>query len=286
MNNKLNNMINEFLKNVDAKDEKELNERLQEFFKKYNNGEIEYENTPLDNAYELLEKAQKAKSEKQAIKFAKQAYQLCPDCFDAILFQANREDNPIKRNKMIDDGLDYEKKRLTKEKYFEKENIGHFYTIFETRPYVRGLYTKACYLLDDGKVSQAKNVCLEILKLNESDNTGARYLLMAIYAYFEDEKNLIKLYDKYSEQNFEMLFPLFVLYYKLGNDEKAIKYLKLIDKVNPNFKKFIKDEIDDDEISIDGYYQKGCMSEILMYFQDYCFLIRTMQTMEYYVLEH
>ena len=31
MNNKLNNMINEFLANTDAKDEEELNERLQEF---------------------------------------------------------------------------------------------------------------------------------------------------------------------------------------------------------------------------------------------------------------
>ena len=39
MDNKFNNMINEFLQNVDAKDDKELNEKLQEFMKKYNNGE-------------------------------------------------------------------------------------------------------------------------------------------------------------------------------------------------------------------------------------------------------
>ena len=43
MNNKLNNMINEFLANTDAKNEKELNEKLQEFIQKYNNGEIDYE---------------------------------------------------------------------------------------------------------------------------------------------------------------------------------------------------------------------------------------------------
>ena len=57
MNNKLNNMINDFLANTDAKDENELNEKLQEFIKKYNAGEIDYENTILDEAYELLEKA-------------------------------------------------------------------------------------------------------------------------------------------------------------------------------------------------------------------------------------
>lgn len=31
MDNKFNNMINEFLANIDAKDENELNEKLQEF---------------------------------------------------------------------------------------------------------------------------------------------------------------------------------------------------------------------------------------------------------------
>ena len=34
MNNKLNNMINEFLTNTNIKDEKELNEKFQEFIKK------------------------------------------------------------------------------------------------------------------------------------------------------------------------------------------------------------------------------------------------------------
>lgn len=87
MNNELNNMMNEFFKNVDAKDDKELNKKLQEFMKKYNAGEIEYEKTPLDIAYEILEKAQNAKTKTQALKYAKEAYETSSDCFDAILFQ-------------------------------------------------------------------------------------------------------------------------------------------------------------------------------------------------------
>lgn len=74
MDNKFNNMINEFLANTDAKDENELNEKLQEFMQKYNAGEIDYTNTILDDAYELLEKAENAKSKTQAIKYAKEAY--------------------------------------------------------------------------------------------------------------------------------------------------------------------------------------------------------------------
>ena len=41
---------------------------------KYNAGEIDYTNTILDDAYELLEKAENTKSKTQAIKYAKEAY--------------------------------------------------------------------------------------------------------------------------------------------------------------------------------------------------------------------
>ena len=116
--------------------------------------------------------------------------------------------------------MEYEKERLEDERYFEKDNIGFFYEIFETRPYIRGLYAKADYLLLDGKMKQARDVCKEILRLNNNDNTGARYLLMAIYAYLEEEKEMLKLYKKYPEEALGILFPLFILYYKLVNDKK------------------------------------------------------------------
>ena len=286
MDNKFNNMINEFLANTDAKNEKELNEKLQEFMQKYNSGEIEYENTILDDAYELLEKAENAKSKKQAIKYAKEAYDMCPDCFDAILFQVNLEDNPLKRWKLLEEGLKFEKDRLEEEEYFKKDNIGHFYGIFETRPYIRGLYAKANYLILDGKIKQARAVCKEILKLNENDNTGARYLLMAIYAFLEEENDILKLYKKYPEENLEMLFPIFILYYKKGNDKKAKEYLDQINKANPDFIKFFKGTMKENKNIPGGFYSIGDSSEIIMYFNQYDFLIKTIPTIDYYILEN
>lgn len=286
MDNKFNNMINEFLANTDAKDENELNERLQEFIKKYNAGEIEYENTILDDAYELLKKAENAKSKTQAIKYAKEAYDMCPDCFDAVLFQVHLEDNPLKRWKLLNEGLEFEKNRLNNEGYFEKDNIGHFYGIFETRPYIRGLYAKADYLILDGKVKQASDVCKEILRLNENDNMGSRYLLMAIYAYFEEENDMIKLYEKYPEEDLEMLFPLFILYYKQGNDVKARKYLDRINKANPHFIKFFKGTMKENKDMPYRHYAKGDSSEVIMYFREYDFLVETIPTIDYYILEN
>lgn len=42
MDNKFNNMLQEFLKNNNIKNIDEANEKLQEFIEMYNNGEMEY----------------------------------------------------------------------------------------------------------------------------------------------------------------------------------------------------------------------------------------------------
>ena len=286
MDNKFNNMLQEFLKNNDVDSIDNANEKLQEFIKMYNNGEIEYENTPLDDAYEILEEAQNAKTEKEAIKLAKKAYEKSRECFDAILFQCDLEENGIKRMKLLDEGLEFEKNRLKKEKYFDKENIGHFYGIFETRPYIRGLVIKAEYLLEEGKLRQAESVCKEVLKLNKNDNIGARYLLMAIYATLEEENDMLKLYQKYPEESLEMIFPLFALYYKLGNDKKAKEYLNRVDKCNSNFVKFFKGTIKESKEVNLGYYSRGDSSEIFMYFGRYDYLLITMPKLHEYVIEN
>ena len=286
MDNKFNNMLQEFLKNNNVKSIDEANEKIKEFIEKYNNGEMEYKNTPLDDAYEILEEAQYAANEKAAIKLAKKAYEMSPECFDAILFQCDLEKNAKKRMKLLNEGLEFEKNRLTKQKYFDKENIGIFYGIFETRPYIRGLVIKAEYLLEEGKLRQATNICKEVLTLNENDNLGARYLLMAIYATLEEEKDMLDLYKKYPEEDLEMLFPLFALYYKIGNDKKAKEYLNRIDKCNSNFVKYFKGTIKPSEKVKPGYYSRGDSSEIFMYLERYDYLLITMPRLHEYVIEN
>ena len=286
MDNKFNNMLQEFLKNNNIKNIDEANEKLQEFIEMYNNGEIEYKNTPLDDAYEILEEAQNARNKKEAIRLAKKAYEKSPECFDAILFQCDLEENGIKKMKLLGAGLENEKNRLTKEKYFDQKNIGHFYGIFETRPYIRGLVVKAEYLLEEGKLRQAESICREVLRLNENDNMGARYLLMAIFATLEEENDMLKLYKKYPEETLEMLFPLFALYYKIGNDKKAKEYLNRVNKCNSNFVKLFNGSIRKNDKVTPGYYSRGDSSEIFMYLERYGYLLITMPRLHEYVIEN
>ena len=286
MDNKMNNMLKEFLENTDAKNEEELNEALGKFIEQYNEGEIEYENTPLDDAFELLEEAENAKTIKEAKRLAKKAFATSNACFDAKLFLADLEENSLKSNKILNEGIEFEKKRLEQEGYFDKENIGSFYGIFETRPYIRGLYTKAHNLSNQGKYKKAIDVCKEILRLNENDNTGARYLLMALYAVIEDEKDMLDLYKKYKQNSVEMLFPLFVLYYKKEDDSKAKEYLDMINKANKHFIKFFKGTIKLEEDSMPGYYSIGNASEVVMYMREYFFLVITLSYIKDYIIEN
>ena len=136
----------------------------------------------------------------------------------------------------------------------------------------------------DGKIKKARDVCREIIKLNEHDNTGARYLLMAIYAILEEEKDMLKLYKKYPEEDLEMLVPLFILYYKQDNSKKAKEYLDRINKANPDFIKFFKGTMKENKDVPEGYYSKGDSSEVMMYFMQYDFLLATMPTLDYYIL--
>ncbi len=211
---------------------------------------------------------------------------MCPACFDAILFQLELEESLLECEKMLNEGLEFEKERLKKEGYFSKETIGRFYGVLGTRPYIRGLYKKAQILLDEGKVKLAKEVCLEILKLNENDNTGARYVLMAIYAYLEEEKELLKIVKKYPEEALEVLYPQFALYYKLGKNKEAKALLKRMNKANPYFIKVYNGTLKEEDMEYDGSYQKGRMSEVVMYFEEYTFLLMTMINASEFILKN
>ena len=109
---------------------------------------------------------------------------------------------------------------------------------------------------------------------------------MAIYAYLEEEKDMLKLYQKYVEEHLEMLFPLFILYYKQGNDKKAKEYLDRINKANPDFIKFFRGTMKVNKNAREGYYSKGDSSEVIMYFKQYDFLVETIPTIDYYILEN
>ena len=282
MKDKFQREIGKILENSKNLSEEELDAKIQELVDTFNEDKIEY--TPLDEAYEFLEEAQNANSLKKAKEYAKKAYEKSNDCLDALVFLSTLEEDTEVALDIINEGIEREKSRLEKEEYFTKEYIGIFYGVMETRQYIRALFAKADHYIHLGRMTLAKETFKEILRLNNNDNTGARYRLMAIYAYEENEKELLKLRNKYKENNFETLFPMFALYYKLGDKEKAKEYFKKMCDINKNFIKLMKGKLKPNERIPEGCYSIGDSSEILMYFNNNKFLLFSIPELQIYSL--
>ena len=238
---------------------------------------LQLKETPLMKAYEYLELAHSAETEKDAIKYAKKALKVYPEFIDARLFLLRFEDNFFKEEATLIDIIEKEKASLEQEGYFDQRNIGHFYGILETRSYIRALHRLAWLYADDGKIQSAINICNEILKLNESDNMGARFLLMALYAYTENEELLKSLYKTYKFECLQTLVPFMILYYKQADYKQAKKYLRKIDKVNKYFKQAFTLQMNYETKIPEGYYSMGDPTEAVMYIENYEFLLNSVE---------
>ena len=73
---------------------------------------------------------------------------------------------------------------------------------------------------------------------------------------------------------------------KQGNDKKTKEYLDRINKANPDFIKFFKGTMKENKDIPYRHYAKGDSSEVIMYFNQYDFLVDTIPTIDYYILEN
>lgn len=284
MDPKLFEALNKFMDEKKPKNIDEANKVLQEFIPLYNSGKLNYEYSNKVEAYEFLEKARDAKSGKEEIKFVKKALEVDPDCLEAKVMLALNQDDFMVIYRDLEQALEDEKNRLQKLGYFTKENIGHFYGIFETREYIKAMNSLARIYANDGLIGKAIKLAKEILRLNENDNTGVRYLLMGLYAYMEDYSSMKKLYNKYSEENLFMLVPFMIYYFKQAKYDEAEKYLDRIKKVNKNFVSYFENMEDYDD-DFPPYYSIGDISEVKTVSHELDFLFITMPNIENFIVE-
>ena len=284
MDPKLFEALNKFMDEKKPKNIDEANKVLQEFIPLYNSGKLNYEYSNKVEAYEFLEKARDAKSGKEEIKLVKKALEVDPDCLEAKIILALNQDDFMKVYHDLEQALEDEKNRLQKLGYFKKENMGHFYGIFETREYIKAMNSLARIYANDGLIGKAIKLAREIIRLNENDNTGTRYLLMGLYAYMEDYSSMKKLYNKYSEENLFMLVPFMIYYFKQAKYEEAEKYLDRIKKVNKHFVSYYEN-IDDYDGSLPDGYSLGDISEVETVVYELNFLFITMPNIESFIVK-
>lgn len=143
-------------------------------------------------------------------------------------------------------------------------------------------YNTVNLLITQGRYRHAICEAEELIRLNENDNLGVRYILMALYSYFEDEYEAKILFDKYPEDSAFMLLPLIALYYKMENDKKMKSYIRKLKNKNPQLQEALEmfmDDADEDEmeeILHAPMYRPFSVEEVVLAFSEAMFLYMPM----------
>lgn len=226
-----------------------------------------------------MEQAEFADDEKEALKIVKKVLKLEPDNIEALMMQ-----NELTARSPIDLLQKTEKTIIKAENILRgqglmvEENIGDFWLIFETRPYMRLLNMYQRLLIDLGMFKKAVEVGEKMLHLCNNDNLGIRYSLMHLYTFFEDLEKAEDLHKSYrGNHETQMLLPLSILYYKQGDFRKSKIRLTRLSKENKDTMKFLK-EINDGTFDPDSFdensfgYRPSTIEEFYICFAENTYL--------------
>lgn len=153
---------------------------------------------PLTRAQELVYDAYDASSRKEAVKLARQALEISPDCADAYVLLAEAEAKTVEQaHEYYQKGVAAGERALGPETF--EEDAGHFWGILETRPYMRAREGLADTLWLMGEEEAAIEHYQDMLRLNPGDNQGIRYELADCLLAAERDEELEELLERYPD---------------------------------------------------------------------------------------
>ena len=131
----------------------------------------------LDTAQEIMWDAWEAGDRRRRVALAKKALMVSPLCSDAyVLLAQETARNADEALQLYRQGVEAGEKALGKTAF--RDDVGHFWGILETRPYMRARHGLAQSLWESGAREEAVTHYQDMLRLNPNDNQGIRYILL------------------------------------------------------------------------------------------------------------
>lgn len=154
--------------------------------------------TALERAQELVYQAMEAKEKKERVRLAIEAINVCKDCADAYVLLAEEAETPEEALDRYRQGVEAGERALGPDAF--TEDVGHFWGLVETRPYMRAREGLADCLLLLGQWDAAIAHCRDMLRLNPNDNQGIRYRLLAALLGKSDIGSAEDLLDQFKDE--------------------------------------------------------------------------------------
>lgn len=152
--------------------------------------------TPLERAQDLMYDAWEASGKRQ-IELARQALAISPDCADAYVLLAEHARSVQEAKDLYEQGVQAGERALGPQVF--TEDVGHFWGIIETRPYMRAREGLAQCLWLLGERQQAIAHYQDMLRLNPGDNQGIRYVLINCLLAQGDDQAVEQLLKQYPD---------------------------------------------------------------------------------------
>lgn len=130
----------------------------------------------LDAAQDLVFDAWETSDPRQRLRLAKQALEISPLCADAYLLLAEAAETPEKAIALYRQAVETGERALGAAAF--EEDVGNFWGLIQTRPYMRARHMLAMALWQAGERDEALVHWRDLLRLNPNDNQGVRYVLL------------------------------------------------------------------------------------------------------------
>lgn len=191
--------------------------------------------TPLEQAQDLMYQAWEASSPARRVALGRQALEVSPDCADAYVLLVEHAGGGLAESiALLREGVAAGERALGKRAF--KDDVGHFWGLLETRPYMRARAGLAQLLREAGQHDEAVAHYRDLLRLNPNDNQGLRYELAPYLLELGLDEELTMLLGQYHDDcSATWAYSATLLAFrKGGDDEDARQFLAEATKTNPH----------------------------------------------------
>jgi tetratricopeptide (TPR) repeat protein len=155
------------------------------------------QDTPLGKAQALMYQAFAERDEERRVRLAHAALEICHDCADAHVLLAEHATSRKEALRLYEQGVAAGERALGPDAF--QRDVGHFWGILETRPYMRARLGLAHALWTAGRRDEAVQHLQDMLRLNPGDNQGVRYTLAGFLLFLDRDHDLARLLQQYDE---------------------------------------------------------------------------------------
>jgi tetratricopeptide (TPR) repeat protein len=134
------------------------------------------------------------------VALAREALAISPDCADAYLLLAEETASSLEEaHELLEQAVAAGERALGQAPF--KEDVGHFWGLVETRPYMRARAALAEILWALGRLDEAIEHQRDLLRLNPNDNQGIRYIQVQWLLALERYEELDELFAAYEDDD-------------------------------------------------------------------------------------